>query len=309
MRFGSLGVFAMSGAPAEEPAFGPWTVTWRVHADPAMLIAGLRALHLQALEPRAMLGVAQNSDYREDPWGRLLRTIDYVATTTYGTRAEAGEAAARVRRVHRALRGYDPYTRSEFLVDDPELLLWVHVAEIESYLSVTRRAGLRLSRAEADQYVKEQRLSAELIGLDPAAVPASVAEVMAYYDRVRHRLRAIPEARDALRFTIRPPMPKLVSLTTPARPAWATIAFLGFATLPRWARRLYGFPAPVTFDAATTATAHAMRRSMLAGLPRPLREVPYIRTARRRLDDRRTPRIMSPESVRRLFVRAPARAG
>lgn len=293
----------------DEPAFGPWTVTWRVHADPAMLVAGLRALHLQALHPRAMLGVAQNSNYRDDPWGRLFRTIDYVATTTYGTRQEAEDTAARVRRVHRALRGHDPDTGAGFRVDDPELLLWVHVAEVESYLSVTRRAGLRLTRAEADRYVTEQRWSAELVGLDPAMVPGSVAEIGRYYERMRPALRAIPEAKQALRFTIRPPMPKVVSLGTPARPAWATIAFLGFATLPRWARRLYGFRAPVSFDAATTTAAHAMRRSMLTGLPRPVREGPYIRTARRRLDDRRAPRILSPDSMRRLLVRAPVRAG
>ncbi|MQA88427.1 MAG: DUF2236 domain-containing protein [Streptosporangiales bacterium] len=284
-----------------EPAYGPWTVTWRVHADPAMLVAGLRALHLQALEPHAMLGVAQNSDYREDPWGRLFRTIDYVATVTYGTRDEAEAIAARVRRIHRALRGHDPYTGTEFRIDDPELLRWVHVAEIESYLTVTRRAGLRLSRAEADQYVKEQLWTAELVGLDPADVPGSVAEIMDYYERLRPRLRAIPEAKEALRFTIRPPMPRVVSLATPARPAWAMTAFLGFALLPRWARRLYGFWSPVTFDAAATAAVRALRRSMLTGVPRPLREGPYIRTARRRLDDRRAPRLTSPDAMRRLL--------
>lgn len=262
-----------------------------------------------------MLGVAQNSDYREDPWSRLFRTIDYVATVTYGTRDEAEATAARVRRIHRALGGYDPYTGTEFRIDDPELLLWVHVAEIESYLTVTRRAGLRLTRAEADRYVDEQRWTAELIGLHPDDVPRSVAEIMDYYELVRPRLRAIPEAREALHFTIRPPIPRVVSLATPARPAWAMTAFLGFALLPRWARRLYGFRSPATadrpaaapsrptsvFDHAATAAVRALRRSMLTGVPRPVREGPYIRTARRRLDDRRTPRFVSPDSMRRLL--------
>ena len=63
--------------------FGPDSVTWRIHADPSMLIGGIRALLVQALHPLAMAGVAQHSDYQGDPWGRLQRTVDYVVTTTF----------------------------------------------------------------------------------------------------------------------------------------------------------------------------------------------------------------------------------
>ena len=46
----------------------------RVHRDASMFIGGLRALLLQSLHPLAMAGVAQHSDFRNDPWGRLQRT-------------------------------------------------------------------------------------------------------------------------------------------------------------------------------------------------------------------------------------------
>src|SRR6516164_819149 len=85
--------------------FGPGSVAWRIHADPVMLIGGLRALLVQALEPRAMAAVDQHSRFREDPWGRLARTTNYVVSTTYGTTADAEEAAAHVRHVHESVRG------------------------------------------------------------------------------------------------------------------------------------------------------------------------------------------------------------
>ena len=74
--------------------FGPDSVAWRLHADPTMLVAAMRALMVQALEPRAMAGVVQHSDYKADPWARLNRTFKFVLDTTYGDTATAEAAAA-----------------------------------------------------------------------------------------------------------------------------------------------------------------------------------------------------------------------
>ena len=64
-----------------EGLFGPDSVAWRLHADSTMLIAAMRALLVQALEPRAMAGVAQHSDYQTDPWKRLDRTVRFILAT------------------------------------------------------------------------------------------------------------------------------------------------------------------------------------------------------------------------------------
>jgi hypothetical protein len=66
----------------------------RVHADASMFVGGLRALLLQSLHPLAMAGVAEHSDYRGDPWGRLQRTSTFLAVTTYGTAADARSTAS-----------------------------------------------------------------------------------------------------------------------------------------------------------------------------------------------------------------------
>ncbi|MER5936015.1 oxygenase MpaB family protein [Streptomyces sp. NPDC001928] len=222
--------------------FTPNSVTWQIHGDPIMWVAGIRALYLQALHPRAVRGVMQNSDFRRDAWGRLLRTANFVGTITYGTTEAAEKAGARVRRIHSLLGATDPDTGERYGVGEPELLLWVHCAEIDSYLQVGRRSGLPLTDAQADRYISEQQVSARLVGLDPDAVPANRAEMAAYFEKVRSELACGPEARAVDDFLLRPPTHPLL---VPAREVlWRRVAQLAYAALPPYAHELYGRPAP-----------------------------------------------------------------
>ena len=112
------------------------------------------------------------------------------------------------------------------------------------------------SPAELDAFVAEQRISAELIGADPAAAPASMAELGAYYERMKPALYACDEAKQALRLTFRPPVPRgnrALKLGLPP------VSALAFATLPRWARQLYGRPDGPLSDMAATAGLRAAR--------------------------------------------------
>jgi uncharacterized protein (DUF2236 family) len=259
--------------------FGADSITWRIHADPVLGVGGLRALHLQALHPLAMAGVAQHSSFRADPWGRLMRTVGYVTTVSFGTTAQAERAAARVRGIHRPLHGVEPESGTAYRVDDPELLRWVHCCLVDSFLSTYRRAGGPLTDAEADAYVAEQTRAAALVGLDRDCVPASTAELAAYFAAMRPLLRATKEARRAAAFVLVPPMPN--RWLEPARPAWAAVAGTAFALLPRWARRLYGLPGVATTDLTATARVRALRRSLLL-VPAHVREAPQVRDARAR---------------------------
>jgi uncharacterized protein (DUF2236 family) len=261
--------------------YGPDSVTWRVHADPSMALAGLRALLLQAVHPLAMAGVAQHSDFRDDPWGRLLRTAAYVGVTTYGTRAEAERAGARVRGIHARLTGLEPGTGRPYRVADPELLRWVHCVEVESFLTTAVRCGLRVSRADRDRYYAEQTVGSALVGLDPAQVPGSAAEMAAYFAGMRPQLRVTAEARRTAAFVLWPPMPAMVALGTPARAAWIALAGAAFAMMPRWARRLYRLPGLPTTDAAATAAGLAFRSGLLV-VPERLRHGPELKSAKAR---------------------------
>ncbi|CCK32528.1 hypothetical protein BN159_8150 [Streptomyces davaonensis JCM 4913] len=239
--------------------FTPNSVTWQMHGDPMMWIAGVRALYFQALHPRAVRGVIQNSDFRHDAWGRLLRTANFVGTITYGTTESAERAGARVRKIHSKLTATDPDTGEEYPVDEPELLLWVHCAEIDSYLSVMRRSGFRLTDAEADRYIREHLVSARLVGLDPDAVPADRAELAAYFEKVRPELAAGAEAREVDDFLLRPPTHPLL---VPARDlVWRRVAHLAYAALPPYAHELYGrtAPEPAVVDRRLRTAGHVLR--------------------------------------------------
>jgi uncharacterized protein (DUF2236 family) len=274
--------------------FGPDSVTWRVHAEPILALAGLRALYLQALHPRAIAGVAQNSDYRNDPWGRLNRTAIYVVTVMYGTKAQAAAAGARIRRIHSRMRAVDPATGETFRLDEPDLLRWVHVTETESFLDTARRAGLALTAAQADAYFDEQRRAAALVGMDPRTVPGSVAEVEEYYTAVRPQLRMTKEAADAARFLSNPPMPWGLGFT-PARLLWFGLAGTAVGLLPAWARRIYGLPGLPTTDLSASLSVRALRLTLQA-MPRRFVEGPTYRSAMRRA-----------ELARALIAKAPPR--
>ncbi|HEX5996690.1 MAG TPA: oxygenase MpaB family protein [Jiangellales bacterium] len=260
--------------------FGPRSVSWRVHAEPILWVAGIRSLYLQALLPRAVAGVVQNSDYRTDSWGRLMRTAEYVGTVVYGTTEQAVRAGARVRGLHARLRAVDPATGEEFRIDDPELLMWVHVTEVESFVTTARRAGLSLTDREVDQYLAEQVRAAELVGLDPHSVPSSAEAVNDYYSLMRPSLALTPPAVEVARFLAVPPMPHGLGWT-PARPAWFGVAAVAFGLLPRWARRLYRMPGLPTTGVAATLAARVIRVAFRA---LPLKPAPIYTAAMRRAE-------------------------
>ncbi|MFG1701832.1 oxygenase MpaB family protein [Nonomuraea sp. M3C6] len=259
--------------------FGPRSVTWRVMGEPILLVGGFRALLMQGLHPRAMRGVLQNSALMDsgEAWSRFVRTTEFVRVRTYGTRAEVERAGRRVRKIHATLTAHDPDTGVTFHLDEPAALRWVHVGEVDSYLSVARRAGVRLSDDEADTFVAEWRRVAEVVGLAPEDVPGSVGELRDYIDAARPGLRFVPEAAHPLRLSFNAPLPRLL---TPLKPALPALTLLAFATLPRWARRLYGLPATPVGDLWATA----MLRTLHTGIglvPANVRYAPAARRARR----------------------------
>jgi uncharacterized protein (DUF2236 family) len=259
----------------------PQSVTWQVHIDRSMWIGGVRGLMLQALHPIAMRGVWQNSTFQEDPIGRLQRTADFVGVVTWGSAEEADQLGRRVRAIHRALRISDPDTGRVHRVDDPELLLWVHCAEVSSYLEIARRAGLRLSDRQADRYLNEQRRSATYVGLHEEDVPGSLAEMRAFFAEARPHLKATPEACAAVRFLLWPKLPHQMRFLRPGKPAYVPLGALCYYSLPGWARRMYGI-LPEVPQPAVTAALRSFRVAANS-LPEVLHDKSFQPTTRRML--------------------------
>ncbi len=270
--------------------FGPHSVTWKLHREPVLLIGGLRSLYLQALHPRAVAAVAQNSGYRSDPWGRLMRTSEYVGTVVYGSTEQVEAAGSRLRRIHARMSATDPRTGETFRIDEPELLRWVHVAEVESFLTTARRAGLKLTTDEIDGYYTEQLLAAELVGLDPSTVPATAAEVAVYYEAMQPDLGLTKDSAEAALFLTVPPVPDSwggrplrFGLTLgPTRWAYLGVAGTAFALLPPWARKMYGGLGWPTTDVTAGLSIRSMRlllNAIIAAVPKRYKVAPMRQAA------------------------------
>src|SRR5580700_8474291 len=198
----------VSGVPedaADDGLFGPASVAWRVSTDLASPVAGLRSLLMQALHPLAMAGVDQHSGWRRDPVGRLAATSAYLATVTFGERAVALQAAARVRRIHDHVRGTDTVTGRPYAAGDPALLLWVHAALVDSVLAAGSLVGTALSAADSNRYVAEMVTAAELTGAPRHQVPSSVPALDLYVASVRPGLSCTPAAAESMAYLLDPP--------------------------------------------------------------------------------------------------------
>jgi uncharacterized protein (DUF2236 family) len=223
-----------SHPPGDAGLFGPRSVTWRVHADfPGMMAGGVCALMLQTLHPRALAGVYDHSNFRHDLMGRLRRTTAFVAGTSYAPTAEAEKLIAMIAKIHGRVRGTtadgQPYS-----ADDPDLLVWVHITEMSSFLAGFERfRGMQLTLAERDRYYRETARVAEMLGAK--RVPKSVAAVERYFRKVQPQLRFDERSREVLSV--------LQAMAIPVTGgALAREVFLGAGSvlLPPWASQMMG---------------------------------------------------------------------
>lgn len=233
----------------------------RVHSDASMFIGGMRALLFQSLHPLAMAGVAQHSDYRSDPWGRLQRTADFLAATTFGPASEAQKAVDVVHRVHQRVVGTARDGRP-YAANDPHLLLWVHVAELDSFLAAHDRYGVQpLVGAERDTYVAESAVIARALGVPNP--PVTERELEQQIRAFRPELRGTREARDAARYLlVQPPLP------VAGRAPYGLICAAAVALMPAWTRLPLRLPWLPVSEAAVLRPAGALvTRTLRWALP------------------------------------------
>jgi uncharacterized protein (DUF2236 family) len=217
--------------------FGPSSISWRVHSNPVLLVGGLRALIIQSLNPLAMAGIDQHSDYLARPLMRLRRTAEYVATVVYGDTASARRAAEMVERVHSRVQGIDPITDSPYNAADIQTKLWVHCVEVHSFLAAYRAYGGRMTEAEQDAYLSEQVRAAELMGIPAELVPASRQAYRDFFEFMRPRLCVSEASRDAIELVVDPPKtPELL----PHQVSLRMMATAAVAITPRYMRRMAG---------------------------------------------------------------------
>lgn len=181
------------------PPFGPDSMTWRVNLEPVVFLGASRALLLQVAHPLVAAGVDQHSNYLDEPWARLFRTMDVMLKLSFGDVRASQHQASRLRRTHAAVRGVSPGGVS-YDARDPALMTWVWATLVDTSMTVYQRAFGPLPPGDLDRYYGEQRLLGVACGI-PLGAPPKTGEAFGAYveEMVRTEVRVTPEAKAVAR--------------------------------------------------------------------------------------------------------------
>ena len=213
----------------------PDDAPWVVHADLGTLVGGVRALLMQALHPGSLAGVRTHSRYKDDPLGRLAGTIRWLTITTFASHEALAAEASRVNRMHDRVKGQYESSSGEsrsYRAADPDLLRWVHIAFMDSFLRSHQIFSTRPIPGGADAYVRHWSKSVEPLGLTD--VPMNEADLLKWLDHYRGELAVNDDTRDVIQWLRNPPLP------ISARPVYALLFQSALASLPAEHRKLIG---------------------------------------------------------------------
>ena len=267
---------------ATESLFAPDSMLRRVIGEQAVAFSGPRALLMQAAHPVAFAGFFAHTGALDDPYARLRRTAEVLDLIAWGPRAEAQRATRRVRSMHRRVRGElrepaGPFPAgTPYAADDPELLLWVLGALVDSAVLVYERYVGRLGDAEREALWADYRVVGGLFGIGDGDLPPTWGDFRAYVDAMvaSGDLHVTPEARElAIDIVMRPPLPLV------ARPAVELVNQLTIGLLPAELRRQYGFRWDPLRGLALRGGAEYARRVVVPLLPGRVRRVRQARAA------------------------------
>lgn len=214
--------------------FGPGSLTWRVNGEGVLLLGGGRALILQVAHPKVAAGVAEFSNYRSDPWGRLYRTLELTLAIVFGEPEASREASRRLRRVHARVVGTDD--RDEpYRALDPELLLWVHATLIDTSLALYERYVGELTADERRLYYEEMKAVGEAYAIPRDAMPDDYPAFRRYWaEMLAGGLRVTDTTRDVADAALNPAVPRV------AWPATELLRLVTVGTLPPGLREELG---------------------------------------------------------------------
>jgi uncharacterized protein (DUF2236 family) len=222
-------------------------------------LSGPRALLVMAAHPVAFQGFFAHTGALDDPYARLRRTATVMDAVAFGPRDRADRLTARVRAMHRKVRGELPDGRT-YRGDDPELLLWILAALAESAMLVYGKYVRALSRDERDALWADYRVVGRCFGLRARDMPADSEAFEAYMAGMyaSGELEVTPRARElAIDIVLHPPAPLRF------RPLVELVNQITIELLPGDLRRQYGFRRDPVRAVAVHGGAEYVRRVLL----------------------------------------------
>ena len=195
----------------------PGSITWQRAGDGRLLMAAGYALLLQVSHPTVGAGVTEHSQFRRDPWGRLLRTLDYTYTMVYGGPRAAGKMGRRIRAMHTPIRGRTPDGRPYHALE-PRAYAWVHATLAEAIVSAHARFGRAFSTAERERFWAEWRALGQLLGVRGQDLPSDWEGFRRYVSAMSGELQRTAAVDEVLTALARPVPPALPAVLAPAWP-------------------------------------------------------------------------------------------
>jgi uncharacterized protein (DUF2236 family) len=177
----------------------PGSLTWKRAGDARLMAAAGYALVLQTTHPTVGAGVAEHSLYSKDPWGRLLRTLDFTNLLVYGGPDAAAKTGRFVRQMHKQIRGVRP-DGVRYSALEPEAYAWVHATLAEAIVTASNHFATPFTDAQAQQFWHEWRGLGRLLGVRERDLPETWDGMREWFGwMVEHRLESTPAAQDLLR--------------------------------------------------------------------------------------------------------------
>jgi uncharacterized protein (DUF2236 family) len=265
--------------------FAEDSVIRRVSSELLLLLGGGRALLMQVAHPLVAAGVAEHSDYRENPWRRLEQTMNAVWSVVFGTRAEADRTSARVRSLHSTVHGRLPATAGPFpagtvySASDPKLLMWVHATLVDTALLVHDTWIGDLTQADQEQYYEEMKTLAGMFGTPASVIPPTFEDFRIYMtERLESgEICVTPASTDVLDSILNPRLP------LPLRPAWEPLNLVTLSLLPEKLRTEYGLDWGPVRGGLVAVTRGVVRRALPLA-PSFIRSVPPARRQQAAID-------------------------
>jgi uncharacterized protein (DUF2236 family) len=213
--------------------YSPDDMLWKIHSEMLIGLAGPRALLLELAHPLVAEGVARHSNFKHNPFGRLIRTMRVMHLLTFGTSDHAAIASRHTQRCHAKVHGMTE-DGEHYDANDPQLRLWVFATLVDSIL-VTHDDFVRaLDPSEKELYYQQSKRMARCLGVPESFMPSGYTEFQQYMtDRLDgNTLRVTANARAVLRALLIHP------LSAPM--AWPGL-FVAAGRLPEHLRNGFGF--------------------------------------------------------------------
>ncbi len=164
------------GAPVDSGS-----ILWSIAGDPRGMITGAAAGIMQLMLPGLGAAVTDHSDFFDDPYDRIFRSIPYIWRSIFSDEDTAGH---QIRDFHRDIKGTDDQGRRYHALD-PDIYWWAHATFTwEFFRAHELFFPGRLSRRGAEKLYAETVTWYRRYGVSERPVPPTLGEFWEKFDRI-----------------------------------------------------------------------------------------------------------------------------